>query len=239
MWRSATCVIALLVCAVPASADERPTQEKPVSLTPREVLRRLRSFVTLEKGIDPNTPLKDALEFLAERWEMNIVINTTAFRDNGIPELEAQPVRLPKLIGVRASTILRMVLSQVNATMLVTPDFIEVIPASTTGLPLVHASFEDRSLDEILHELSERTDYTVALDAHKTGEKAKVKLTANFKRVPLDTAVRLLADMAGLKMVTAEKALYVTDKANAEILQQEVERAEKKTKAKEPNQGGM
>jgi len=239
MWRSAICVLALLAFTLPASADERPAQEKGESLTPRELLLRLRQFGTLPQGFDANTPLKDALDFLADRSALPIVINHEAFRKDQVAEVETQPVRMPKLVGVRFSALLRMVLSQVNATFIVTPETVEVVPATMAEAHLVYASFEDRPLDEILQELSERTDYSVVLDAQKAGEKAKVKLTANFKRVPLDTAVRLIADMAGLKMVTAEKALYVTDKANAESLQQEVDRAEKKAKAKEVPQGGL
>jgi len=239
MWRSAICVFTLLAFTLPAGADERPGEVKPARPTHRELLKRLAWPVNLERGIDPKSPFKDVIEHFSDRYDITIVVNSDAFRRDGIAEIEMQPITLPPLKGVPLKTVFRMVLAQVNASMIVTPELIEVIPAPVAGLPIVQTSFEDRPLDEILRELSERTDYTVVFDAQKAIEKANLKLTVNFKRVPLDTAVRLVADMAGLKMVTTEKALYVTDKANAEILQQEVERAEKKATAKEAAKSGM
>ncbi len=60
------------------------------------------------------------------------------------------------------------------------------------------------------------------LDA-RVGEAAKVPVSAELTNVPLDTAVRLLADMAGLKSVQIDNVVYVTTPANAAVLQKEQE----------------
>ena len=46
-------------------------------------------------------------------------------------------------------------------------------------------------------------------------EKASFKLSATLRNVPIDTAVKLLADMAGLTVVQFGNAYYVTSAENA------------------------
>ena len=47
-------------------------------------------------------------------------------------------------------------------------------------------------------------------------------MTAEFLGVPADTAVQVLADMAGLKLVRMESVYYVTSPANARLLRKEI-----------------
>jgi hypothetical protein len=82
-------------------------------------------------------------------------------------------------------------------------------------LPLVYAIFEKRPLEDALRELSELTDVSVVLDASRAKETARLPVTATFKNVAVDTAVRLLADLAELKMVRVDNVLYVTTAENA------------------------
>ena len=64
------------------------------------------------------------------------------------------------------------------------------------------------------------------------GEKARRPITATFAHVPVDSAVQLLADMAGLRMVVVDNVLYVTSPENAKDLQAQVDaRAAKRREA--------
>jgi hypothetical protein len=74
---------------------------------------------------------------------------------------------------------------------------------------------EQRPLEQALKTLATRTGFTVVLDV-RAGEKGKTPVTAAFKNVPLDTAVRLLADMADLRSVLIDNTLYVTSPENAD-----------------------
>ena len=86
----------------------------------------------------------------------------------------------------------------------------------------------------------------MVLDA-RSAKEAAAPLTADFSNVPLDTAVAMLADLAGLKMVPLENVLYVTSKENAATLMEEQnrlrlqrqqerkEKAEKKKKTEKPD----
>src|SRR5207245_5823735 len=92
----------------------------------RELKKLMQRPITLE-GFDPNTPLKDALGFLSERFRLTILIDTQAFKDDlQINEPEQQPVKLPKLVDVSLGTVLRLLLSQAQATFMIRRDFIEV-----------------------------------------------------------------------------------------------------------------
>jgi type II secretory pathway component GspD/PulD (secretin) len=135
------------------------------------------------------------------------------------------PINLPKMRGVKLSLILSRILAQVEGAYLVRPDGIEVTTAkhATPGqwssfpsneVPSVATVFEAKPLEEALRELSDATGISILVDP-RGGEKVKAPLTANLKNVPLDTAVNLLADMAGLKVVTVDNVLYVTTVENA------------------------
>jgi hypothetical protein len=70
------------------------------------------------------------------------------------------------------------------------------------------------------------------------GEKGKTAVTARLINVPLDRAVRLLADMADLKAVLLGNVLYVTSKENAAQWEKEAAKP-KPAKAEEKKQDKM
>ena len=72
--------------------------------------------------------------------------------------------------------------------------------------PLVHIDCEQRPLRDVLREVAEsaRCNVMVGLDPE-----AKTKVSAHLTNVPLDTAVILLADMAGLKVAKLDHVLVV------------------------------
>lgn len=93
-------------------------------------------------------------------------------------------------------------------------------PATTTPrpLPLVVMEFDRVPLDEALRELAGATGYSIVLDA-RAGEKGKTPVTGSLINVPLDTAVRMIADMADLKPVLLNSAIYVTTENRADRFQ--------------------
>src|SRR5260370_37947301 len=58
------------------------------------------------KGLDANTALKDVLEFLMDRYDVTILIDRSAFKPKRIEDVEAAPIRLPKLTDVSLGTVL-------------------------------------------------------------------------------------------------------------------------------------
>jgi hypothetical protein len=95
----------------------------------KRLKEKLSKPISLDRGIDANTPLKDALEFLTDRYDITILVDTNAFKAEGQEAVEDQPVRLPKMVGVSLGTVLRLLTGQINGTYLIRRDYIEI----TTG----------------------------------------------------------------------------------------------------------
>ena len=153
------------------------------------------------------------------------------------------------MVGVPLRTVLHLLLKQIrgdesHGTYLVLADRIEVTSTfhanpekwqhQDNGLhePKVHAEFDDEELEDALRELADSTGVSVVID-RRVKEKAHEPVTATLNEVPLATAVRMLADMAGLKVVAMHHALYVTSKENAKEL--EAERQERLKREKPQN----
>lgn len=86
----------------------------------------------------------------------------------------------------------------------------EGIPAwQAQYFPLAHVDVEQRPLRDVLRELAEsaRCNVMVGQDPE-----AKTKVSAHLTNVPLDTAVILLADQAGLKVSKLDRVLVVSNK---------------------------
>jgi hypothetical protein len=214
-----------------AKGEAEPSGQKAGPREAAALVRKLKQPISLERGMDAGTPLKDALEHLNDRYDLTILVNSQAFReaDPNLAEVEMAPVRMPRLKNVALGAVLRLLLAQVppeGATYLIRPDFIEVTtksaaaPARLFGQK-VAAAFDRRPLDDALQDLSASSAVSVLVDP-RTGDKAKTPVTATLKNdVSLETAVRLLADMAELKAVKVGGALYVTTRENAAVLQAE------------------
>ena len=89
-------------------------------------------------------------------------------------------------------------------------------------LPLVQVEFARTLLDDALTTLANATDCSIVLDPKAVAEEKPKAVSATLINVPLDTAVELLANMAGLKVVMRDRVLYVTTKANADAMEKEL-----------------
>jgi type II secretory pathway component HofQ len=86
--------------------------------------------------------------------------------------------------------------------------------ASVRLLPLVAQQFRKVPLEKALDDLADLSGFNIVLDA-RAEEKGSTKVTARLTNVPIDTAVRVLADMAGLAVVRLDNVFYVTTPENA------------------------
>ena len=221
-------------------------------LTNRDLRQKLQGpAIGLEKGIDANTPLKDALDFISEANGATIRIDYNAFiRLGGGPgeNVAAQtlsddaPVTLkPTKKGTSLGNALSEMLAQMQqpATWVVKGGQIVIVPFNPYMNPdagreppqdmppisgllrePVQVTADETPLTDALREIAEATGANIIVDV-RLKEKAKVPVTAHLQHVPLETAVRLLADMAEVKAVALDNVLYVTTKENADKLKQE------------------
>jgi hypothetical protein len=187
---------------------------------------------------DPKMTLTEMLDVLANRYKLSFDINEEAFKHAEIPNVRAfeviQPGPLPEM-QTRLGVVLQKILGRVSpsAMYIIRNDTIEIttqdavrkefFPDRPTGPlpPLVTATFDMVPLKAAFKELSHAGN--IVVDGRMAKE-AETAVTADLTNVPLDTAVRMLADMAGLKVVPLDNVLYVTDKENVRVLMEEQEK---------------
>jgi hypothetical protein len=78
---------------------------------------------------------------------------------------------------------------------------------------------DQQPLVNVLQDLARSSGMKLVFDP-RIGEKAKGMVPSSLPSVPPATAVRLLADMAGLRAVPFDKVIYITTRENAGLLQE-------------------
>jgi len=232
--------------APPEVAKPSPAEAPAKANTTRQMHEVLATTVMFEGRDDPKSPLNEVLDQFAAQYNLNFVVNERAFEEAGINDvlsmtLTANGRPLPKMKNVRLSTVLNKALSRIpEATFIVRRDHIEIttepalrrelgIPNGVALLPLVSGGFEKMPLDETLKVISTSTGFNIVLDAAKLDDRAVPAVTAHFDNVPVDTAVRILAEMANLRAVLLDNVFFVTSKDSADRMQ----KAEDKRKGQE------
>jgi RNA polymerase sigma factor (sigma-70 family) len=236
--------------AQPNPGNPAPNNVPPARRDLGDILRTDIEYGGLE---DARATLSDALDQLSKRYNLNFDINDKAFEKGRPKDAEdvaratiADPKPIPPMRTI-LSTVLRKILRRVQvdsgATYLIRHDYIEItteaavraelgIPANRPLLTLVWDTLQGVSIAEALRQLADKTSYNIVVDP-RTAEKLRTSTgIAELNNVPVDTAVRLLANMAGLSVVQLDNVLYVTTAENATNLREEQEKinAEKTTK---------
>lgn len=178
-----------------------------------------------------HTPLKDALEFLSDRYDVKVVIDTKAFETIGVPKALERPVTLPRLAGVRLDAVLRMILEQVRGDIfsgayILRKDFVEITTsyhANTVGLrmvrdkqtikekldtPVVILGIPEAPLNDVLRDLVQATGLPFkSTMAAKWNTRVKLP---RLEDVPFATVLHLLASQAGMTVQVMVDAVTVT-----------------------------
>lgn len=229
-FRFAFLTAALLVVVAPLQAGESPRG--------RELRQSLGQTIQFNGIDDAKATLRDALDLISKRYNLTFDINEEAFKRAEIAEVgkvEIFPTPMPAM-QAKMEDVLRKILSRLSpkAAFFIRGDAIEITtteairkeffadrPQTPGPLPpLVSGLFEKVTLETALKELNHYDNVVLDARADKEGQ---ATVSADLANVPLDTAVRMFADMAGLKVVKLGNALYVTSKENAKALQQEQE----------------
>src|SRR5436309_11519464 len=120
---------------VKKSQDLPPKEEPPKAreakidsaTRARQWREKLDQPVTIE--FEPNTPLREALSHIAERYGLTILVDKEAFQAmQNQPDIEAQPVKLPRLVEVKLLTALRAVFQQVGGDFYTKDHVLTVVP---------------------------------------------------------------------------------------------------------------
>jgi hypothetical protein len=209
----------------------------------RQLLAKLNDTMDMKDFQAPMT-LKEALNLIQEKLQakykdadaLPILVNLEAFKgeptDSGeqIYETQIKFPSFPRRMSV--ATALKVVLSQVvatKATFLARDHYVEITTVQEASLhrllqQKVFAAFDRRPFAEAVEELSAPSGVSVILDP-RLADKLKAPVTATLSHdIPLEGALRLLADTVGAKLYVSEDGVYITSAANAEALEKERKR---------------
>jgi hypothetical protein len=227
-------------------SPRRPGDQKKIAA----LREKLQSPITFTGIDDPEATLADALDYLKHVADITFDVNEPALKCDEVTDpLKVKLGKpIPPMKNVSLATVLRKVLATVpvpsGVTFVARGEGIEITsgdayraefyPDRPDGPfpPLVSVNVTNKPLEEILKLVSEDAGANILLDASRVGDKAAVHVDARLTDVPLDTAVLLLADMAGLESVQVDGVYYVTTKDNAEALRKKL-----KPRAPKPERG--
>jgi hypothetical protein len=230
-------VSACIVAGLGALLSAAPAPPPPMPM-PQKLAQRVKF-----DGIsDPRATLSEALDKLGKLYDLSFDINEKGFKFENVNDVAKTPITetgpIPAMKNTRLSTVLRKILSRIpvpsGATFNVRGDHIEITTGTIQAaevwgkyggphLPLINATFDKAPLEDAVKELADQSDFNVVLD-NRTADKAKTPVTARLRNTPLDTALRLLSDMADLRSVHLDNVLYVTTKENAAALEARLEK---------------
>jgi hypothetical protein len=239
-----------LNAAQPAKQEEKKAPQEPPTPSNRafELAEALEKTVDFS-GVDaPEVKLGEELERIQKVYKLTFDINEAAFKlslgeeaSNVLETLIAKPTPIPPM-KTRLSTVIKRILGRVGgtspATYMIRRDVIEItteraarieleMPPAKEGerpLFLLTAEFTKQPLQGVLDRLSDLSGRTVALDP-RAQNKGETAITARLLNVPTETAVKLVADMAGLEVVKMDNVFYATTTENAARLRKEHEKA--------------
>jgi RNA polymerase sigma factor (sigma-70 family) len=232
---------ARVVAPAPALAKaEAPAQPNVNPPAQNNVASRLREKLSQEidySGVDDaRATLGDVLDQLSKRYNLTFDIDQEAFNLNPLNDgeplagVEICDTPIPPM-RTTLSTVLRRILRHVHATYLIRRNRIEItteaavraelgVPANSPLPPLVGDTLANEPLAEGLRHLAQQSGFNIVVDP-RIADKLQTQATLEFNNVPVDTAVRLVANMVGMSVVRLDNVLYVTTADNAKHLREE------------------
>jgi len=214
--------VAALLATTAWAAPGTPAKDDKAGDSPAEKVKKAldqTTEITLE-----NTGLEAAINQIAEAAKVNVVIDRWTIQNMGI-DLNGSPVNL-KLKDAKIRTALRSALNPYNLGYAIIGDTVVI---STEDMAIVRqmkqrvsVEYENVQLGTALKKLAKETGTSIVVD-NRSAKDAEAAITLQMDDVPLETAVRLAAEMGGLKPVRVGNVLFVTSKANAKEIKADQE----------------
>jgi WD40 repeat protein len=187
------------------------------------------------RGVDPGTPLKDALSYIGDRYELDIRMDEPAFEKGGAHQIGEKKVGLPPLTSCSLETAVQALLDQVDAGMEIRGHTIWIVPTSkpqtlAERLPSVRKQFlallsrstartpeipADTPLADAVRILNDQYELNILLDARsferngiKDIARRPVRLAPQSK-VRLGAALGKLLKQVGATFVPRDRVIVV------------------------------
>jgi hypothetical protein len=218
--------------------EKKATPEKsPTSLTSRAILSRLQLEVDTQ-DFKQRMKFKDFLADITQHMQardqaVTILVDVEAFIQINGPDsphpFDEEVVFNSNRKGATVIDMLNQVVKQIGkgSAFIIRDGRVDIVPLAHTAKEYmlnqtVRVDFKEQRLDLALEEISDLTGVSIILDA-RAKEKAKTSVTARFSDdVAMQDAVRMLTDMAELKIVYLVTGMYITTPENAKVMQKEL-----------------
>ena len=223
-----------VLALTPALAPAAPATEAP-AVSPVEKLRAdLDKVISIK--IDKQ-PLSTAVDQLRKQTGVSIVLDALTIQQQlGFsPDAPPTPVEVD-LKNVKVRAALRTILAPYNLGFAPVGDGV-IVTTDDVAMFRQMRQHVNVDLDKVefaaaLKQIARETGVNLVLDG-RVSKEASAKVTMQMEDVPLDTAVRLLAEMAGLKPVRVGNVLFVTGKANANEMRNDPDMAQPNPNARQ------
>jgi hypothetical protein len=225
---SAVLLAAPLLFAAPVSSGEEGSKSQSTAEKTRKALNQTRDLDIGEQ------PLAVAIKQLSEQTNIKFVVDHNVILGIGIDPNSANVSIKQKNVKVR--TAVRNMLHQLNLTCVVLGDTVVI---TTEEMAVQRQLKQPVSLDldgitvsAALKQLSRETASNLLLDPKLKKESDKTVIL-QLEDVPLDTALRLICESAGLKPVRLGNVIYVTSKECAQEIRSDPELTQAQQQAQE------
>jgi hypothetical protein len=226
-----------LAAVAPVSAQAKGDKEKAAAMpTSRAILSSLQVEIA-SRDFTQTTKFNELLDLVRDTLkssgrEVIFAVDDEAFREesNDVPVPNDASINLKNLPAkTTINHLLRQALKQlpVKSAIVVRAGRVDIVPLSRTSKEYMlnqtfHVDFKDRPLTLALEEISDLTGVSIVIDA-RAKQKAQSPVTARFHDdVALQDAVRMLTEMAELKIVYLVTGIYITTPEHANVMQKEL-----------------
>ncbi|MBI3411031.1 MAG: hypothetical protein HY040_22080 [Planctomycetes bacterium] len=201
-------------------------KEAPRSESPAE---KIRKALDQQMVLDyTGQSIFEAVEHFKEKTQLNFTLDTIALQQIGIildpanPTLGPVNIKADKYTKVR--TALQRMLNAFSLTYVILEDSV-LITTEELGVhrqmrQRVSVSYKDVPLAKALKELARAHALSMVIDPRMTKE-AQAPVTLEVEDATLETAVRLLAEIGGMKAVRMGNVLFVTSESRADKIRKE------------------
>jgi hypothetical protein len=215
MVRAGTFLILLaFVVAAPSAGDSAALAAPPDTLAPAEKdsllgVDKIRKALNQTINMDfTDLSLNEAIANLREKTRLNIVLDEQAVSSDMMGS-SAKPINLRK---VRLRSGLQALLSQYDLAYVILDDLLlithkDLIVDRQMG-QLVNVDLNQVPLDDALKKLARETASNLVLDPR---ENPQTPLSMQLEDVPLEMAVRTMAEAVSLKRVLIGNVLFITN----------------------------
>jgi len=195
-------------------------QDQPPAVKREESPEAIRKILDRTVDVESGTSLAEALMKLGEANRINIVLDRVATQQMGFDpsempnEYEAKGVKLRSALKVMCGHW-QLAFAVVGDSVIVSTEEMIVYRQLKQKIAI---EVSEQPFSKVVLELGKKHGVNILIDPRFKGKMAEVPVTLSLDEVPLEAAVRLLAEMAGMKPARIGNVLLMTSEERADKL---------------------